>query len=1182
MKLASLRSPSLGLLMASLVVACGGGGGGSDAADTGTVISAAPSAVSDVVATPADQSIVLSFKVSNPQNVTGFDTECTSSTETVKVHTDSHGTASDDVLVTGLHNTDTYSCTVSAVNSSGTSTAASAAAVTAGAASTSGTPAAPGSVVVTAGATSAVISFAESSTDGGTAVSSYLGVCLAPDKVSYSYAAASPIVVLGLTPGVPHTCWSSALNAVGAGKASAAAVVTPLAGTLVAAGAPAAPTGIAVTRSAGAAIVAFNTGSTSASASKRRAKGTATESGDLYRATCYIDSQVVTVESSASPITVPQLKNGEEHHCVVTRVTPAGTSADSGAVTVTPATVPGAPTLTDAIGGDTTATIGFTAPATDGGSPITGYRVSCIAGEKLAKRDTGPDARSVLVAGLVNGTAYGCSVAAVNDVGAGAASATQTVTALAAPVSTGTAAPSAPQAVQATAGNGSVAISFTPVTDSSSPVVDYTVTCTSATEQVSQTGTTSPITVNGLDDGVPYDCVVTARTETGTVSSASAAQTVTLAVTAPPAPVLLSVTPGNASIAVAFDAGSGAGSPASSHAATCGDVRSPSAASSPITVSGLKNGSIYACWVEATNTAGSTRSVESKSTKPRTTPQAPTNVRAEAGNASITLSYQAPADDGGADISGYTANCRNGTRLWAVDAAGKDTYGITVTELTNGDPYECKVFARNVAGSGEPSTAILATPSAGVVETAPAMASDVAISSVGSGELTVSFTRPSANGSDVSYALVCSPGDINKSAGTASSVKATGLANGTPYACLVRATRGSLSTDSATITGTPNALPLAPALSVSVGDRTLNYSFTPVAGETYAASCTGGTVGGIDNGKFSVTELTNGVSYGCSVTATNSAGSSTSQAAATPGTTPGAPTLSMTAGPASAGNASLTVTVGAPAQNGGASIDSYKLICDGGLSFSPSPSSLSKTFTGLPNNKTYSCSVKAHNSFGDGSQASASATTSVTAPSAPGLTVTPGTSSPGNAALNIVVSAPLQNGGSAIASYGLSCTAGSTVQTATVSNMVATVNGLPNGTAYSCTVTVTNQANLSSAATATGTTAITVPSMPTVSWTAQCGKVFDAAVSAGTSTGGSPITEYVLTLREYAPPSYGGGLMKTDSDVILGANGGTRQFTGGDNYYEVTVKARNAVGDSAPYVTNKLLGRFCIAPPAPT
>ncbi|HEU0152078.1 MAG TPA: autotransporter domain-containing protein [Arenimonas sp.] len=77
------------------------------------------------------------------------------------------------------------------------------------------------------------------------------------------------------------------------------------------------------------------------------------------------------------------------------------------------ATVPGAPTAASAVAGNTQATVSFTAPATDGGAAITGYRVTSSPDNVVATGGTSP----ILVTGLTNGTSYTFTVVAINAVG---------------------------------------------------------------------------------------------------------------------------------------------------------------------------------------------------------------------------------------------------------------------------------------------------------------------------------------------------------------------------------------------------------------------------------------------------------------------------------------------------------------------------------------------------------------------------------------------------------------------------------------------------------------------------------------------------------------------------------------------------------------------------------------------
>ena len=87
-----------------------------------------------------------------------------------------------------------------------------------------------------------------------------------------------------------------------------------------------------------------------------------------------------------------------------------------------PATVPGAPTGATATAGNAQATLLFNAPASNGGSAITGYTVVSNPTGGVDS-NAGTTNTSHIVTGLINGTAYTFAVTATNVVGTSAPSA---------------------------------------------------------------------------------------------------------------------------------------------------------------------------------------------------------------------------------------------------------------------------------------------------------------------------------------------------------------------------------------------------------------------------------------------------------------------------------------------------------------------------------------------------------------------------------------------------------------------------------------------------------------------------------------------------------------------------------------------------------------------------------------
>lgn len=1050
-------------LVALLITGCGGGGSdsGSSSGDSsgGIVPVVAPAAVTDVVATATDDTVVLTFTVPEPQNVTGFKATCVGADQTVTATGVAHGTATDEVRVVGLTNAQDqhYSCSVVAFNSGSIPSAASASVVATNS-SSGNMPGQPGNTTVTAGPSSAVISFNEPMANGGSAISSYLGVCSGSDVTSSSYAVASPVVVTGLTPDVDYTCWVSGINANGVGTASEPLPVRPLANATVSADAPAAPVNVVATPGAGSASIAFDP--------VPGAGGAGT--GVLYRATCSAALSVVSAESTGSPITVPRLDNGSTYSCVVTATTATGTSGKSLAATVVPFTVPGAPTLSAIAAGDRIATLSFTAPAFDGGSAIQGYRATCRFDTQTASADA-TSAGTITVAGLVNGNLYSCSVVARNAaVGTSDASASLSVTPQQA---RGTQAPDAsqlpapPQVTPATPGSDSASFSFTPVTGGGLTVLDYTVTCSAGNETVTATGTSSPIVVSPLRSGVTYTCWVTARTEAGS-GEASATQQITLAATAPGAPTLNSVTPGNGSITLNFTTPADGGSAITGYTATCGNFPG-TGSSSPITVPGLTNGTIYACSVYATSQAGGKgKASNSMSTKPRTVPGQPGSVTAVAANQSITVSYAAPADNGGADISSYIAACTNGGIRHVAESTSPNDRSITVTGLVNDKAYDCSAQAVNPAGAGAASAAASAvTPTASAVQT-DFVAPEAPTVSIGDRQLSFKFDRPSGNGSDVSYSLDCSPGPISKPADSGA-VTATGLTNGTEYSCQISAKRAADTKKSATVSATPNAMPMAAVLgTVTAGDGMLTIPFTKPGGNgldvVYGASCGAGTVS-LDNLTFVVSGLTNATPYTCSVSATNSAGTVLSTVTATPTVTP-TPATQLTAPyniAVKLGDASVTLSFSTDNVGG----VTYSAACGSKNSFTANANG-SLTVTGLTNGSTYSnCAVTVSNGTADKATAAVPSFTLPNAPVKPAIIiVTPGD---GEVTLSF---APHLSG----ITYSATCAANDSFRRETNGNL--TVTGLGNGTKYNCYVTATN--DISGVKTTSAAWIVTLPAAP--------------------------------------------------------------------------------------------------------
>jgi hypothetical protein len=179
------------------------------------------------------------------------------------------------------------------------------------------------------------------------------------------------------------------------------------------------------------------------------------------------------------------------------------------------ATAPGVPTGVSATIGNAQAAVSFTAPANNGGATITSYTVTSSPGGFTATGSSSP----VTVTGLTNGVAYTFTVVATNSAGSSESSDPSS------PVTPSTV-PGAPTDVSATAGNAQAAVSFTaPANNGGAAITSYTVT--SSPGGFTATGSSSPITVTGLTNGVAYTFTVIATNTNGSSSSSASSGAVT-------------------------------------------------------------------------------------------------------------------------------------------------------------------------------------------------------------------------------------------------------------------------------------------------------------------------------------------------------------------------------------------------------------------------------------------------------------------------------------------------------------------------------------------------------------------------------------------------------------------------------------------------------------------------------
>jgi Fibronectin type III domain len=347
----------------------------------------------------------------------------------------------------------------------------------------------------------------------------------------------------------------------------------------------------------------------------------------IAKATSY-DIEVVAVDGSPSvrrtagaaetSANIAGLANGKDYYVVLKATTSGGASPATTSSTFTPRGVPTAPgSVTAAVTGPGQVTLSWTAAGANGNA-VTGYSVS----DGTTITPAGPLATSVLVSSLTVGRNYTFTIVATNGIGAGAAAT--------ASVLVQSQVPSAPTGLSASAGNGTVALSWIAAEGNGTNVASYSVrNLTDGT--MANAGSATSFLASGLTNGLAYRFEVQAFGANGAggpVSTPSASVTPTGAPVTPNGFAASAFSP--TSVTLTFGQVSPSnGTTVSQWTLTSNANGTPQPASSGMVINGLTPATAYTFNLVAIGANGLSSTMATATvTTPSALPQALTGLRA--------------------------------------------------------------------------------------------------------------------------------------------------------------------------------------------------------------------------------------------------------------------------------------------------------------------------------------------------------------------------------------------------------------------------------------------------------------------------------------------------------------------------------------------------------------------------
>ena len=603
-----------------------------------------------------------------------------------------------------------------------------------------------------------------------------------------------------------------------------------------------------------------------------------------------------------------------------------------------------------------------------------------------------------------------------------------------------------------------------------------------------------------------------------------------------------------------------------------------------------------------------------------TVPGVPRDLSAvsSASGSSVSLSWSAPSDDGGATITGYEYRYKRSSNssTWWPSWLSVGSTSKTVSGLSSGVSYDFEVRAVNSQGEGSAASRTVTTLATPVVVVSQSSLSvgegleasyTVSLSSVPSGSVTIVISEGS-DAISVSHSQIILRAD-DWSSGREVTVRGWEDADTEDETATITHTAPG-STETVSVTVVDNDVPSWCSGSVDVTGGSGSVS------DSWVSSCESANRSGSyarwydftlgEDGEVTI-DLESGTdpylfllgSDGQVIgedddggEGTNSrivrelaAGTYTVEATTYAAGTTGAFTLSITApvsvtvpgvprdlsAVSSASGSSVSLSWSAPSSDGGATISGYEYRYRRSSNSRTwwsswlSVGSTSKTVSGLSSGVSYDFEVRAVNSQGEGSAASRTVTTSssVTVPGAPGR---PSASSVTSSSIVWSWDAPSSNGGATITGYEVrgrpSGGSWSSWDSNGVSGRAITITGLTPGSSYDLEARARNSVGPGSASLTGSATTVSVPGRPGRPYASSVtGSSIVWSWDAPSSNGGATITGYEVRGR----PS-GGSWSSWDS------NGGADRaititgLTPGSSY-DLEARARNSVGAGSASLT---------------